>query len=177
MPDIEKILLSIGESNYSSKEMMSLYKNTEKYDQRCEYDRESILSAIELQVRKSDTRTANKFFLRLGSKPVELLESFYGQIKEEFDLSKNRVKSGVKAGGPMIAGEMPVYFYLSCKNVNGNGVVARAMQPSLDDEVTYTVYSYKGLNNSENGVDAQSILEGDDSMGVAFRNVLTNLSD
>jgi hypothetical protein len=45
-----------------------------------------------------------------------LLEEVYSDLIKNFDLSKNKVKNGVKPGGYMIGGQMYVDWYISYKN-------------------------------------------------------------
>ena len=45
-----------------------------------------------------------------------LLEEVYSDLIKNYDLSKNKVKPGVKPGGYMIGGQMYVDWYISYKN-------------------------------------------------------------
>ena len=175
MPDIDKLLSSINDQKYSTKEMLNLYENTLTYKDVSELDRERVIEAIELQIRKMDTRAANKHFTKLSDRPKEVLEELSAKIGSEFDLTKNRVKNGVKIGGPMISGKAPVNIYVSYKNADGYGVVAGAYQWTVDADLKYRVFSYKGMNTEGNEFNLSEYLSETEDIYQAYRKLLREL--
>lgn len=175
MPDIDKLLCSITGQKYNTKELLNLYENTLKYKGVSELDRERIIEAVELQIRKTDTRAANRRFPKLSSRPREVLEELFIKINNEFDLTNNKVKNGVKTGGPMIAGKAPVNMYISYKAADGHGVVVGAYQWTVEHTLKYRVFSYKGMNTEGNEYNLSEFTEETDDMLQAYRKILANL--
>ena len=175
MPDIEKLLGLINAEKYKTRELLNLYANTVKYKDVSEMDRERIIEAVELQIRKASTREANKLFPKLYLKPKEALEALFSKVDSEFDLSENTIKNGVKTGGPMISGKAPVNVYVSYKAVGGRGVVVGAYQWALDEPLKYRVFAYQGMNVEGNERQLSEYDEPTDDLVLAYCDILKEI--
>jgi len=61
-------------------------------------------------------KNSRKILNNKSSEAKILLEEVYSDLIKNYDLSKNKVKNGVKPGGYMIGGQMYVDWYISYKN-------------------------------------------------------------
>ena len=150
MPDIPKLVQSIESGKYDDKQLVNLYRNTEKYDSITEEDRELVMEAVETELRKTYPRKAKAKFGPVDARPREVLEELYASVSNRFDLSKNTLKNGVKTGGAMISGDGYIDLYISYKAKNKNGVVAHAYQSKQTDPLKYHVFKYTGSAKPEN---------------------------
>jgi hypothetical protein len=175
MPDIEKILRSISSEKYDDKELINLYRNTEKYDSITEENRERILEAVEVQLRERFPRVAKKALGPIGTRPWEYLEHLYQISNEKFDLTHNRVKNGVKSGGSMISGDAYIDYYISFKNAKKKGVVAHAYQVSASEPLKFQVFSYEGAARPENRSNQTEYLSECDDIYTDYLNLLSDV--
>ena len=101
----------------SIKQLQNYYNNASKYSKITDYEKEFLIDVITKKMRIKHPRHANKILGGKSEKAKELLLKIFDLLKKEFDWSKNKVKSKVKAGGHMISGEYDVVWYISYKNV------------------------------------------------------------
>ena len=99
-------------------QLKNFFNNVTDYSEINELEREYLISAVERKIRIEFPEKAKKILGGKSEKAKELLEEFFGLLKEEFDWSKNKVGSRVKVGGDMISGRQYVNWYISYKNRN-----------------------------------------------------------
>ena len=172
MPDIKKLILSIDSGKYCQRQLVALYNNTNKNEKVSESEKEEVISRIVIQLRKSYPRAAKKLLGPLDTRPKEVLEEIFLQANSNFDLSKNTVKNGVKAGGGMISGDIPVDWYLSYKDSNKNGVVAGAIQSTHEEPLIYRVFRYTGASRPENRFCEIEFVGEDSEFGATYMRLL-----
>jgi hypothetical protein len=99
-------------------QLRNFFNNVNDSSEINELERECLISAVERKIRIEFPEKAKKILGDKSEKAKELLEEFFGLLKEEFDWSKNKVGSRVKVGGDMISGRQYVNWYISYKNKN-----------------------------------------------------------
>ena len=99
-------------------QLRNFFNNVNDSSEINELEREYLISAVERKIRIEFPEKAKKILGGKSEKAKELLEEFFGLLKEEFDWSKNKVGSRVKVGGDMISGRQYVNWYISYKNKN-----------------------------------------------------------
>ncbi len=177
MPDIPKLIQSIESGKYDDKELVNLYRNTEKYDSITEQDREQIMEAVETELRKSYPRKAKAKFGPVDARPREYLEELYNSVSGKYDLTKNTLKNGIKTGGTMISGDGYIDLYISYKAKNKNGVVAHAYQSKQTDPLKYHVFKYTGSAKPENRSGNVEYAGEDPAIEKYYSEVLSELLD
>lgn len=105
------------------------------------------MHAVQVQMRADFPRAANRMFGAKESEAVSLLEGVFHTVSESNDLSRNRVRNGVKAGGRMLSGEKHIDVYVSYKNDVGLGTYLTLSHDAPDAELTATVGRYKTGND------------------------------
>ena len=99
-------------------QLKNFFNNVTDYSGINDLEREYLISAVERKIRIEFPEKAKTILGGKSEKAKELLEEFFGLLKEEFDWSKNKVGSRVKVGGDMISGRQYVNWYISYKNKN-----------------------------------------------------------
>jgi hypothetical protein len=101
------------------------------------------MTAIERQMRGQFPRAANRLFGKKENFVIDKLQSVLDKLESETDLSKNKIKNGVKPGGDMLAGRKYLQVYASYRNNAGMGALLSLEQDSLDSELMAVVWSYQ----------------------------------
>ena len=150
-PLVRQTLNRIETKEFSSKELSSFLENTIKFSGITDEERELIIKALERKIRLKNPRHAKKLF---GPKDIEardLLQSIFDRISSDYDLSQNRVGSGVKTGGHMIAGKAYIDVYISYKNHDKWHVGLGFYQTSVEAEPKLRVWLFQGGENNAEG--------------------------
>lgn len=113
---VENILNMIDSGRFDADGLTNLYVNASSHAKLTEPQREDIISAIELRLRKDFPRIAKKKFGPTNRETREQLDTYYSGLKDRFDLSNNYHKNGVKLGGHVIAGTAVIDDYISYRN-------------------------------------------------------------
>ena len=150
-PVVKKALDMIETKDYGSKELSTFYENAVKYRDITEEERELVVQAIERKIRLKNPRHAKKLFGPKDTEARELLQKIYDQVSSDYDLAQNRVGSGVKTGGHMIAGKAYVDVYISYKNHDKWHVGLGVYQVSAEAEPKLRVRRYQGGENNAEG--------------------------
>lgn len=174
MADIPRLLEKVRSGKYDETELLNLFKNASKSSSVTEQERAALMELVETELRKNYPRAANKHIGAIDREAREYLESVYKKISDEFDLSGNKIKNGVKTGAAVLAGDAVIDVYISYKNDQGIGAVLAAYQPSIDDPICYQVFTYKGAKKPDNLVNLQEYTKPDDEVVVSFRKVLSD---
>ncbi|WP_206997970.1 hypothetical protein [Microbulbifer salipaludis] len=130
----DKIIQNIRENKYDRNELEKLLSNAERLN------REDIIEAVKESLQEIDPRSYSKRYV----KPIR--EKVKG-IAEEIMNSQgwgawpeNLVGNGVKAGGPMMNGEVLAEFYISYKKEGWkNSSYLAVVQPDEESVVHYMV--------------------------------------
>lgn len=110
---VENVLGLIKGDRFDADGLVNLYVNASANQHVTEPQREEIIGAVELQLRKDQPRLANKRFGQSNRDTREKMETYYIGLKDRFDFSKNHHKNGVKLGGHVIAGIAVIDDYIS----------------------------------------------------------------
>ena len=131
------LIENIRSGKFSERELINLYKNAATQSAT------AVMEAVKIKMRADFPRAANRMF---GSKENEanaLLENVFHKLAADHNLTKNRLKNGVKAGGEMISGKKHIDVYISYKNSNGIGASLGLIQDDPESELTAKVGYYK----------------------------------
>jgi hypothetical protein len=172
MANIPRLLERVRSGKYDETELLNLFKNASKSSAVTDLERATLLELIESELRKNYPRAANKHLGAIDKPARDYLEQVYQKISEEFDLSGNKIKNGVKTGASVLSGDAVVDVYISYKNDQGIGAVLAAYQPSIDEPISYQVFMYKGAKKPDNLVNLQEYKQADDEVVSSFREVL-----
>ena len=96
MDKVEKILNLINGGTLSKPELHTLYDNTVKFSDITEEEREQIIDAVENELRVKFPAAAKKLFGSKDAQARDKLSKIYQSISDEFDLSGNKLKNGVR---------------------------------------------------------------------------------
>lgn len=121
----------------TEKELVNLYNNAR------ERNAGDVMMAIERQMRGQFPRAANRFFGKKESVAIDKLQSVLDKLEGEIDLSKNKIKNGVKPGGDMLGEKKYLNVYASYKNSAGSGALLSLEQDSVDSELMAIVRTYQ----------------------------------
>lgn len=133
----EKLVASIQEGKFSEKELTNLYDNAIKKG------RDDLIVHIKLRLRSDYPRTANRLFGAKQLDAVDKLTVLLANISAKYDLSKNTVGRGVKAGGDMVSGRKYLDYYISYKNSSKYVVALALVQDTADSELKAVLKNYK----------------------------------
>ncbi len=131
----EKIVGVIEKGEQTKTQLVNQYNNVVASDKISEEEREVIVAALEKQLKLRFPAAAKKIFGARDAQARDLLSEIDANISEDFDLSGNILKNGVKSGGEMIAGRWHIDVYLSYKNQHGYGASIGLRQVNIDDEL------------------------------------------
>ena len=131
-------------------QLRNFFNNVNDSSEINELEREYLISAVERKIRIEFPEKAKTILGGKSEKAKELLEEFFGLLKEEFDWSKNKVGSRVKVGGDMISGRQYVNWYISYKNKNKTQThLSYNQKTPKDDQFLQVSYGRSG-NAKEN---------------------------
>lgn len=129
----QKIINKIARGEYSEKDLIGLKINA------TERGYSDIIKAVEYQMRKQFPKAASKVFGAKGDDAKAKLEETYSKLATAFDLSRNKMRNGVKAGGERIKGKAYIDWYISYRNADGYGALLGLMQETVDTELKAVV--------------------------------------
>lgn len=138
-----QLIEKIRNGSLSEKELINLYKNAATRNAI------AVMQAVQTRMRVDFPRAATREFGAKESEANALLEEAFRDIATTFDLSGNRHKNGVKAGGQKLSGKKHIDVYISYKN--GEDIVAFLclIQDDPESELTARAGRYKaGDHNS-----------------------------
>lgn len=140
----QKIINKIARGEYPEKELIGLKTNA------TERGYPDVIKAVEHQMRKQFPKAASKVFGAKGDDAKAKLEETYSELAAAFDLSKNKMRNGVKAGGERIKGKVYIDWYISYRNADKYGVLLGLIQEAVDTELKAVVrYSKTGKGKFE----------------------------
>ncbi|MBM5788061.1 MAG: hypothetical protein FJ375_05010 [Pelagibacterales bacterium] len=103
--------------DWQLQDLQNFYNNASNDKKITDYEKEILTELCEKIIRERFPRkNSRKILNNKSSEAKVLLEEVYSNLIKNFDLSKNKVKNGVKPGGYMIGGQMYVDWYISYKN-------------------------------------------------------------
>lgn len=132
-----QLIESIRSGKFSERELINLYKNAATRNAT------AVMQAVKIKMRADFPRAANRMFGAKESEANALLEGVFRDLAAAHDLTANRLKNGVKAGGQMISGQKHIDVYISYKNGDGIGAVLGLIQDDPESELTARVGYYK----------------------------------
>lgn len=136
------LIESIRNGRFSERELINLYKNAETKSAT------AVMEAVKIKMRADFPRAANRMFGAKEGEASALLEYLFCKLAATHDLTANRLKNGVKAGGQMISGQKHIDVYISYKNANRVGAFIGLVQDNPESELTARVGYYKTGNGS-----------------------------
>lgn len=140
----QKTINKIAQGEYTEKELIGLKTNAT----RLGYP--DVVKAVEHQMRKQFPKAASKVFGAKGDDAKAKLEETYSELAAAFDLSRNKMLNGVKAGGERIKGKVYIDWYISYRNADKYGAFLGLMQETVDTELKAVVrYSKTGKGKFE----------------------------
>ena len=137
-----QLIESIRNGKFSERELINLYKNAETKSAT------AVMEAVKIKMRADFPRAANRMFGAKEREANALLEDVFRNISATHDITANRLKNGVKAGGEMISGQKYIDVYISYKNDNDVGASLGLIQDDPESELTARVGCYKTGNGS-----------------------------
>ena len=169
-----KLILETKEFNFT--QLKNFFNNISKSSVISDSERETLIEIIENQVRTKFPKQAKTIFGKKDESAIILLEEILSHLSEEFDWSKNKVKTKVKTGGDHLTGKSYIVKYISYKNESGINVGLRYVQLSASEDpcliVRYSVVG-KGSENEEKS-SKFSIHEKEDALQL-YKNYLTQI--
>ena len=141
--------LELIETKYRSfDDLLALYTNSVNDKLVSEIERELLTQKLEIVLRTNFPSKHSQANIILGKgnkndKPVEQLELLYNKIAEDFNLSDNLHKNGVKVSGSMIGGRDYIGWYISYKNREGWGTSIAYRQKEIDTEPSLEIRIYQ----------------------------------
>lgn len=140
-----QLIERIRSGKFSERELINLWQNAETRGVT------AVMNAVKIQMRADFPRTANRMFGAKESEAKALLEEVFCKLAAAHNLSGNRLKNGVKAGGDMISGQKFVDVYLSYRNASGVGAILILAQDDPASELTAKVGYYEAGNGTFEG--------------------------
>ncbi len=130
------------------KQLQTLYHNVSRSKTITDIERETLVESLELRMREVAPAAATRLFGPKDSEAQQFLHRTYKALADEFDLSANRVRNGVKIGGDMIKGEKFVDVYLSYKSVGNVNVGLAWLQDSANSD-RYLIVSVRQVGSTD----------------------------
>jgi hypothetical protein len=139
---VRKVLGDIDTQPYTYQQLTNLYTNATNHTGITDIEREILTQKVEVSMRTKFPRESSKLLGSINDKPVEILEVVYRKIIEEFDLSRNHHKNGVKIGGSKIGGRQYIAWYVSYKNDEkwGSSISYRQDTPETEPRIEVSLY-------------------------------------
>jgi hypothetical protein len=141
---VKKVLEDIETQTDTYLQLTNLYTNATNHKSITDIERELLTQKVEVNMRTKFPRESSKSLGSKNDRPVEMLETIYQKIKEEFNLSQNLHKNGVKVGGSMIGGRQYIAWYVSYKNDDKWGSSIAYRQDTPDSKPVIEVSFYQG---------------------------------
>ena len=88
-----QLIENIRNGKFSERELVNLYKNAATQNVT------AVMEAVKIKMRADFPRAANRMFGAKENEANSLLEDVFRKFSAAHDLTKNRLKNGVKAGG------------------------------------------------------------------------------
>lgn len=132
-----RLIDGIRTGKYSERELINLYRNAATKNAT------AIMEAVKIKMRADFPRAANRMFGAKESEANALLEDVFRKLVAAYNLTGNRLRNGVKAGGDMISGKKHIDVYISYKNGSGLGAVLGLIQDNPESELIARVWYYK----------------------------------
>ncbi|WP_429030807.1 hypothetical protein [Aeromonas veronii] len=139
---IEDLIKKISDNSYNEKQLINIYKNAISNTELNESDKKLVFNAIEKNTRLRFPKAAKRIFGAKESTATKKLEALNSMLEKEFNLTRNRLKNGVKAGGYMISGQFYIDVYMSYKNDANHAAAIGLTQLDIDAELEVTVKRY-----------------------------------
>ena len=93
--------------DWQLQDLQNFYNNASNDKKITEYEKEILTELCEkIITERFPKKNSRKMLNNKSSEAKILLEEVYSDLSKNFDLSKNKVKNGVKPGGYMIGGQM-----------------------------------------------------------------------
>lgn len=137
-----QLIESIRCGKFSDKKLINLYKNASSRGVT------AVAEAAKNKLRTEFPQAANRLFGAKEKEAVSILEDALQNISSSFNLSGNKLKNGVKAGGGMLKGEKYIDLYISYKNGANVGVFLGLVQDNAESEMFAKVGHYGTGANS-----------------------------
>jgi len=131
---VQKVLDLIQTQEHSKTDLINYFNNINNDPSISDYERESLVKAVETEMRTKFPKSAKKILGGKSAKAQEFLEEIFHSLEKEFDWSKNCVGSKVKVGGSMISGKEYVCWYISYKNDDGYSTGLHYRQKTPKDD-------------------------------------------
>lgn len=142
-PLVQKQLDRLDNGEMTESEMNRWRENATKTDRITEYEREIFLEKLETRIRNSYPVLSKKLFGSKDLPAVEALQNILNILEEDFDLSGNLVKSGIKVGGDQVSGRKHVSRHFSYKNNDGWSAGIGWLQDSPESDPFWSVAFYQ----------------------------------
>ena len=113
---VDTLLERIRSGVMDATQLKNCFKNVDQHPEVTDTQREELIEAISVQLRKNYPRIANQKFGPVNRDSQQKLEVYLNDLKTRFDLSANGHKTKVKVGGDVINGHTLVNDYISYKN-------------------------------------------------------------
>ena len=134
-----------------------------------------ILKEIQVALRRTDTRTANKLYGPKEDDAKQKLSQIYSNLIQKYDFSANQVGNGIKAGGDMIAGRVSIDVYFSYKNKAKWHTTFAWIQDADDQEPYFKVAIYQNSREDSSLVDTCFPLHEEDKAVALYQHHLERI--
>jgi hypothetical protein len=133
----EKLIEDIRSGKFSESELVNLYRNASTRGAS------AVMESVKIKMRADFPRAANRMFGAKESEATALLEKVYRDLASSLDLTRNRLKNGIKAGGHLLSGEKHIDVYISFRNHVGVGAALALVQDDPESELVARVGYYE----------------------------------
>lgn len=140
-----RLIANVMNASFTKSELLSYHKNVSDLD-----GPEELIEAIQERLRSDYPAAANAAFGKKSDEAIEILTKVAAKLGEEFDLSRNTVKSHVKVGGYEQTGEHYLCRYISYKNEENLGTQLTLSQLTSESQMIITVGTYRTNATKEN---------------------------
>ena len=155
--------------------LVKIKDNVERHKQLSDEDRALLLAEVQVALRRTDTRTANKLYGPKEDDAKQKLNQIYSNLTQKYDFSDNQVGNGIKAGGDMIAGRVYIDVYFSYKNKSKWHSTFAWLQDALDQEPYFKVAVYQNSREDASLVDTCFPLHEEDEAICLYQQHLDRL--
>lgn len=111
---------------------------------------ESVLDAIYTRMWLEFPKAAKAMFGAKGDDVTECLTRIHEDVAATYDLSRNKLKAGVKLGGTERTGEQRLYRYLSYRGADHIGAQLALIQQDVESELVIMVRHYRTMAQEQN---------------------------
>ncbi len=103
--------------DWQLQDLQNFFNNASNDKKITDFEKEILIELCEKIIsERFPKKNSRKILNNKSSEAKILLEEVYSDLIKNYDLSKNKVKPGVKPGGRMLGGQMHVAWYISYKN-------------------------------------------------------------